>query len=194
MYGAGPAEDAIAHITSSIQALQLQLHQLQGTTGSKPRIPKPEQGGSLIRELKPILGTGQREAPRDTGKNNLRSGTSPYPPSLDDRAAATAPANYDSAIQFPKPKDADEIKPTAHPKVGDAFIQWQENTRERVRRASAHPKVAFAWILRVADPDCTYEERRNPGALAGLDCKLADALWKNLPPDSPPLRKRVKIC
>ena len=154
-YGAGPAEDVIAEISNSIQAVSLQLNQLQDTTGSQRQVPTPERRGTLVREVKPNSGKGQRDSPRDNGKNNLLrdGGTSPYPPSQDDRAEATAPANYDSAIQLSKPKDADDIKLTSHPKVGEAFTQWQDNTRERIRRASAHPQVAFTWILRAEDPD-----------------------------------------
>ena len=163
----------MATMASSIEALNRRLDSLQspttaGSNGGRSKMMDPNYtifGGQK----------GRGDPPRDNGKNNLPDrGSSHYPPSADEREVTRE--NFDSAIQLSKPKDADHISLTSHPKVGDAFLQWQDATRERVCRASAFPNKAFSWILRVEDPDCTFEELRNPGALAGLDCKLADAL------------------
>ena len=134
---------------------------------------------------------GRASSPQaQLGKNNATGRGTAYPPSDPGRGGAVD-ENYDSTIQLSRPKEAEKIELSAHPKQGESFSNWQDTTRERVSRACPFPNRAFAWILRVEDPECTYEELRNPGALASLDGKLADALWKNLPPDSSPLRQKL---
>ena len=78
-----------------------------------------------------------------------------------------------------KVKEADEVKIQSLPAVA-MFRQWLDDVRDAVVAASGRSNSAFLWILRVEEPNMTFEQLADSGDFESLDMKLLLALQRRL--------------
>ena len=96
------------------------------------------------------------------------------------------------AVQYGKPRDADNIKLLAFPKPGMSFEKWWDHALDSISSSSSYCTEAYRWALKVQKPDTTFETRAESGSFVRLDAILLTALMECIPGDTHLLRQEIK--
>ena len=83
----------------------------------------------------------------------------------------------DAVVVASRAKEAETIKIAQLPNPIQ-FQAWQDSVRHEIAAASGRHRQAFPWILRVEDPEVSFEDLAEPEEFESLDAKLSAALRK----------------
>ena len=132
-----------------------------GSTSRPKAQPKPQSGGP------PGDGGGDGS---DSSEDGSRAPRGARP--------ARVPRNIPQSDGLRRRKELDEIKIGSFPKSAADYPSWYDSLVTAVCSAALDEDDAFAWISRVDQDNCSFEELANAGADKSLDSKLRAALYR----------------